>query len=995
MTLKLSTLNIVGQTHCDFELTKIVEIPELQCVLRELIHLPTSAQVMHVANDDPENLFCLSFQTIPTSSNGVAHVLEHTVLCGSKKFPISDPFFAMNRRSLNTFMNALTGSDFTCYPAASQVHKDFYNLLEVYIDAVFHPNLKELSFLQEGHRLEFADIKDPRSPLERRGIVYNEMKGALSSASSRLAEALNENLFPNLTYGHNSGGDPKEIPQLTHQELIEFHQTFYHPSRCLFFFYGNIPLEEHLNFIAKHALKDVVAAPPLPPLPRQPRFSKPVYRQLSYPISPSESPKDKTLIAFGWLTSHILEQQDVLALSILDIILMDTDASPLKMAFLKSEWCKQVSSYLEDDISEIPWSITLKGCNPENADNLENLLKETLTEIIKNGIPLEMIENAIHQLEFHHSEITGDQTPFGLSLFMRSALLKQHGANPELGLTIHSLFEEIRRKNLEDPHYLTQLLQKHLLDNPHFVRIVMTPDQNLGSKEVSDERIGLDLIQANLTEKQTFQIIKKSEELASYQKKQFEEDVDILPKVTLNDVPPTARDFPLKRETLGSLEVFSHHCFTNDIVYADLVFNLPDLPETDLPYVRLFTSLLSQVGCGNRSYKENLDYIQGNTGGVGAVLSLNLQATDHQKFQPSLHIKGKALNRKASKLFPLMHDMITTPDFKDITRLKEMMLKIYTTLHGALNQNALKYATNLSASPLNAASKIANSWYGLDYFYLIKELAQNFESHAQQLSDKLEELKQQVMCLENPHLVLSCDQSLYQHLKSVDFYGLQALEKRTSVPWKGDYSLKSIAPQGRIIASPVAFISHVLPTVSYIHPAAPALNIAAFLFDNLVLHTKIREQGGAYGGGSASNSMSGNFYFYSYRDPNIASTLQAFQDAIQTIASGDFDLDDLEEAKLEMIQALDSPISPGSRADLSYSWWREGKTHKMRQEFRSKLLELSQDDIIDAVEKQIKPNFEKGTTVAFAGKELLEKENEILKSGNHPLLTIKSIENPE
>jgi Zn-dependent M16 (insulinase) family peptidase len=257
---------------------------------------------MHIATEDPENLFCLSFQTIPDTSNGVAHILEHTVLCGSQKFPVKDPFFAMNRRSLNTFMNALTGADFTCYPAASQVPKDFYNLLEVYLDAVFHPDLKELSFLQEGHRLEFTNPADPQSPLEYKGIVYNEMKGALSSSSARLAEAINQSLFPDVTYGINSGGDPKDIPKLSYKELKEFHQKFYHPSRCLFFFYGNMPLESHLDFIAKHTLDQTEKQPPLPPLPLQPRFKEPVYRTLSYPIAPEEDPTDKALIGLTWLT---------------------------------------------------------------------------------------------------------------------------------------------------------------------------------------------------------------------------------------------------------------------------------------------------------------------------------------------------------------------------------------------------------------------------------------------------------------------------------------------------------------------------------------------------------------------------------------------------------------------------------------------------------------------------------------------------------------------
>ncbi len=991
MVTKSPHFHSVGQQYHDFKVTRLLEIPELQCTMRELVHIPTQAQVMHIGNDDPENLFCLSFPTLPYSSNGVAHILEHTVLCGSKKFPVSDPFFAMNRRSLNTFMNALTGADFTCYPAATQVTKDFYNLLDVYLDAVFHPNLKELSFLQEGHRLEFANPSDPNTPLEFKGIVYNEMKGALASGNARLSEAMNESLFPNLTYGYNSGGDPKDIPSLTYEELIQFHQTFYNPSRCLFFFYGNMPLEGHLDFIAKQALEGVVKVPPLPPLPAQPRYTHPVRRSLHYPISSDDSPADKALIGFGWLTCHILDQQEVLALSILEIILMDTDASPLKMALLKSGLCKQASSSIEDDISEIPWTIALRGCNEKQVDKLEKVLRKTLETIVHEGISLEMVENAIHQLEFYRSEITGDYAPFGLSLFMRSALLKQHGAQPDDGLRIHSLFEEIRRKNLEDPHYFTGLVKKYLIDNPHFVRIVMVPDTQLGKEEADLERATLDKIRSTLSQKQIDLIIEKSAELSTYQNREDDENIDLLPKVTLKDVPLTPRDYPLKQEKVGNLEVFSHACFTNDIVYADLVFHLPDMPEEDLPFLRLLTVVLSQVGCNGRDYKENLAYIQGNTGGVGATLSLNLQAADHKCFLPSLHIKGKALYRKAPKLFSLIHEMVKSTHLNDAPRLKEIILKHYSGLQSGLNQNALKYAINLSSSRLNVSSKIANDLYGLNYFWKVRELANNFDKEAPKLIAKLEEIYQTVMCVDNPHLVIGCDSVMYQEIKDHGFYGLKQLETHPYTPWRDGYSLEQTPSQGRVIASPIAFNSLVFPSVSYIHPHAPALHIVTFLFDNLTLHTRIREQGGAYGGGAASNTMSGIFYFYSYRDPQITKTLQAFHEAIELVLNGEFDEEDLEEAKLEMVQVLDSPISPGSRAEAAYGWLREGKTLDMRQAFRTKILALTKKDVIKAVKEVIVPNITKGSTVVFAGKELLERENDLLADQGLPPLEILPI----
>jgi len=987
MTIRSSHLRSVGEIYHQFKLIKSTEIPELQCWLRELVHEPTGAKVMHIDNDDPENLFCLSFQTLPDNSNGVAHILEHTVLCGSKKFPVKDPFFAMNRRSLNTFMNALTGSDFTCYPAASQVPRDFYNLLEVYLDAVFHPSLNKYSFLQEGHRLEFSQPLDPSSPLEFKGIVYNEMKGALSSATARLSEAINSTLFPDITYGYNSGGDPKEIPKLSYEELKEFYEVHYHPSRCLFFFYGNMSLEGHLDFIDEHTLKNGKKLPPLPPFPLQPRFTKPVYRELTYPIAPEEDLKQKTLIAFGWLTCHILEQQHALALNILEIILMDTDASPLQLALLKSGLCTQAYGFIDVELNEIPWGITLKGCDPESADGLEKVIRDTLENICQTGIPIHLIKNAIHQLQFHRSEITGDHAPFGLSLFMRSALLKQHGADPIEGLKIHSLFDQLHQAILSNPNYLTDLIKKYILDNPHCVRIVMKPDPQQGQKEAQAEKDSLIAIRESLTPTQAKELIKQAEELAQFQKMQEEEDIEILPKVCITDIPASAPKILLIEERTTNLTVFHHDVFTNDIAYGDLVFNLPNLDERDLAYLRLFTVVLTQVGCGGRNYQQNLDYVQGNTGGISAGISLNLQANQHHLFSPTFHLRGKALYRKVPELFSLLKETAATAQLADPERLKEIIVKHFTGMESRLNQSALKYAINLSASALNAPSRMANDLYGLSYFWEIRDLVKDFDQRADYILAKLQEIQEKVTCLKDPHLVLSCDTAMYDQLKKYDFYGLNEIEAHPYMDWQGNIPILPVSPQGRLIASPVAFIGKVFPTVSYTHPDSPALNIAAFLFDNLTLHAKIREQGGAYGGGAVSNAMSGNFYFYSYRDPNVVSTFNAFEEAVQNVINGHFDETDLEEAKFEMIQGLDSPISPGSQAEVAYGWWREGRTFDMRQSFRDKLLTLTCEDVIGAVKRIIVPNMNKVSTVVFAGRELLEKANlELVAEGKNPLV---------
>ncbi len=993
MLPKLTHLSAVGETYGNFKVTRVIEIHELQCILRELVHIPTGAQIMHIANDDPDNLFCLSFRTTPDSSNGVAHILEHTVLCGSKKYPVKDPFFAMTRRSLNTFMNAFTGTDFTCYPASSQVPKDFYNLLEVYLDAVFHPNLNQLSFLQEGHRLEFAVEGDPHSPLTYKGIVFNEMKGAMTSSTTRLMESLHQALFPDITYGYNSGGDPKEIPKLSYKELCEFHQKYYQPSHCLFFFYGNMPLEQHLDFIEKQTLKDSKKLQPLSPIGNQPRLTAPLQIEGEYPISPDEDSSDKAIIAFGWLTCHILNQEELLALTILEIVLMDTDASPLKLALLKSGLCKQVSASIDVEMSEVPVIATLRGCDPEDADKLEAVLRGTLKEIADHGIPMEQVENALHQLEFFRSEIGGNHAPFGLSLFMRSALLKQHGGNPEDALKIHSLFDQVRKRFLRDPLYLSQLIHQYFLDNPHFVRLVMLPKVNLNELEEEQERQLLNKMRQELSEKQVKGILKQTQELSQFQEKQADIDVDILPKISLEDVPVTSRIYPITQEVAGPLHLFHHNCFTNDITYADLVYNLPKIQEDELELVRLFTTLIAQMGCGKRTYAETLDYIQANTGGVGAYLSLNLQVVNPNSFVPTIGIRGKALYHKTNKLFPLMRDMIESIDFSDIGRLKEVILKQYISLQSSFNQNAMRYASQMAASSISVPSRISNAWNGIDYYRKIKQIAENIDVEIHPLSEKLRQLHGRLLGLQDPHLILSCDTKTYSELKQHKFYGLEDIETKSSITWQADFPLKKIERIGYPIASPVAFLTHIFKTVPYLHPDTPALGVAAGLFDNLVLHQRIREQGGAYGAGAVNHSLSGTFSFYAYRDPNISNSIIAIEEAIQSILNGEFEESDLEEAKLEIVQGLDAPVAPGSRADLAYSWYREGKTSEMRQAFRNRLLALTASDVIQAIKQHIVPAFDSGATVVFAGRELLEKENKALTAMHKQPFDIASVFN--
>lgn len=967
-----------------FRIVKELDLGEIQAKLTQVEHIASGAVILHIGNDDPENLFCLSFRTYPDSSNGAPHILEHTVLCGSKKFPVRDPFFSMTRRSMATFMNAMTGDDTTFYPASSQIPKDLYNLLDVYIDAVFFPTLSRVSFLQEGHRLEFADLADSSSPLEIKGIVYNEMKGALSSPDSRLYHGLMAALFPDTPYGYNSGGDPAAIRTLTYEQLVDFHKSYYHPSRCTFFFYGNLPLQDHLDYLEERLLSHVDPLPLPPPIPSQPRFSKPRALEGVYPVS-EEAEEERGLLAFGWLTCSPTDPGELLALEVIDLLLMATDASPLKEALLRSGLCKQANSYLDGDNRDVPWIFILRGLDPEDGEAIETLLLKRVEQFCNEPIPQRAIDAAIHQLEFDRCEINGDGHPYGLSLFGRTVPLLQQGGLPEDGLRIHTLFETLRER-CQTQGYLTGLLRRYLLDNPHRVRLVLRPDSELEEREAEEEEQWLAKQAESLTENDRKAIVAASLELAALQEE--EERLDSLPKISLSDVPSKAPLLPLTKKEASGLTRYHHDCFTNGVGYLSACFDLPQVEPADLPWLRLFTGMVSQVGSGGRDYRETLDAILEHTGGIGADLSLHPHATNFHRFQPTISLSGRALERKTPHLLTLMKEMATSCDFQDRARLRELIGKLYTGLEHSLVRNALPYATSIASAGISIASQIAESWWGLTFLHAIRELNGALEERMDGLIAKLEQFRERLFRAEGGALVISGSDPFVDEVERLDYGGLTQLDLQRSPHLSTAGELVESRSQGLVVASPVAFTCKLIPCVSYNHPDAPLLSVASRLFVDKVLHKRIREQGGAYGSGASCNPLFGTFHFYAYRDPNLATSLDAFDEAITMGAEGRFDAEELEEAKLRLLQKMDSPISPGSRALTAYGRLREGKSDAMRQKFREKILSATCDEVSEAVRTHLVKKWEGAITVAAANRDFLERENKALEAAGREALPI-------
>lgn len=958
----METIQAVGQTYKNFTITKYLPLEELQSTLIEAVHTVTGAKIMHIANQDVENLFCLSFPTYPSSSNGVAHILEHMVLCGSKKFPVKDPFFAMTRRSLNTYMNALTGQDFTCYPASSQIEKDFYNLLAVYLDAVFYPDLKPLSFAQEGHRLEYTEPKDPKSGLCFQGIVFNEMKGALANPESRLWESVLKYLTPDLTYCHNSGGDPKNIPDLTYQELKSFHETFYHPSHCLFFFYGNIPLSKHLDFIEENVLKNFSKVAPLAPINLQKKFSKPVFAEEFYPIASKEKLNKKHFICLSFLTEQIIHQEETLALCLLESLLLDHDASCLKKALLKSRLCTSVDSSVDIEMSQIPFSILCKGCDKNDKEKIQKIIFQTLENC---SFTEDEIEGCLQGLEFERTEIGSGGMPFGLTLFFKAGLIKQHGSNPENALLIHSLFNDLREK-LKNPSYLRNLIDKYFLKNPHYLVLVMSPDPELDAKEKQQENERLKKLEKEVNPEE---ILKQTENLEKYQHQTEHQVLDCLPKLTLKDVPEKTIDFPLHKETLGFVDIFHHDVFTNKILYADLVIDLEPLPEDLLPLLSIYSKFVTELGFGSQTYEDCLHFQQAHTGEFYAQIGLFPSSKNPNILKPSLCIRGKCLYRFAEKLFELFSQLLEGANLTEKHRIQELLSEHVTLLEQKINKSALSYASQLAMQGFNKPSQFQEKLSGLYYYNQVLNFAKDFDGFVK----KLQDLQKMILNFEKLSLILSCDRSMFDQIKKTSFYN--RLNKKPTIvhkQWDPFFEKQKIESQARIISSSVAFTVQGFSCINVMHKDSAYLCIATELLSNCYLHTSIREKGGAYGSGASYSPVTGNFHFYAYRDPNLSRTLQEFTLGWEKICRKDFTDQELEEAKLGVIQALDTPVTPANRAFTAFGWEKSERSLQNRQEFRQNILKATKEDIALALKTHIQPT--QGVVVSFLGEALLQKE---------------------
>ncbi|WP_298447873.1 insulinase family protein [uncultured Marinobacter sp.] len=950
--------------HPAFEKLRSHRIDTLNLDVEEYRHIKTGARHLHLAADNDENVFFVALRTFPMDSTGVAHILEHTALCGSERYPVRDPFFMMIRRSLNTFMNAFTSSDWTAYPFASMNRKDFDNLLSVYLDSVFFSKLDPLDFAQEGHRLEFEKPDDPSTDLVYKGVVYNEMKGAMSSATSQLWQNLSSHLFPTTTYHYNSGGEPDHIVDLSYDDLIRFYKHHYHPSNAIFATYGNIPAHEHHERFEELALKRFDKLDIELPVRDEKRMYAPVRVEQGYGVTEGEDTAGKTHIVMGWLLGHSFDLQENLEGQLLSSVLLENSASPLMRALETTDIGHAPSPMcgLEDSNREMTFVCGIEGSEPEKLKDLEALIETTLQKVVEEGVSEERLEAILHQLELHQREIAGDSFPYGLQLIMSAIAPMVHGGDPVELLDLEPVLATLREK-IRDPQYIPDLIRRKLMNNPHRVTLTLRPDDKLDGRRQQAIREALAKRKAELTSEEVAQIVERAKALEERQMRK--DDDSILPKVDLTDVPLQMPEPEARFDGDISATVYARG--TNGLIYQQVVLPLPDLTDDELLLLPYYGALISEVGCGDLDYLQMQDRISAESGGIGASFSAKGRVDDVQSLSGYMIFSGKALARNRTALTKLLRDVYTSARFDEKDRVREIIAQIRARREQSVTGSGHALAMGAASQGMGPGAWLSFRLGGLAGIRGTKELDQSLKDPAaldafcKQLASLHDRIRQQarefLLIGEDEHLP-----ALIDDLKSC----WQGDEGTASSSWAME-PVNFVTREAWLTSTQVNFCARAYSTVPIDHPDAAALTVLGGFLRNGYLHRAIREKGGAYGGGASQDSVNGTFRFFSYRDPRLTETLEDFDRALIWLQETEHEYQELEESILGVIGQLDRPRSPAGAARHAFHNKLFGRSAEQRARFRERVLSVTLDDLKRVATTWLQA--EKASTAVVTGSE--------------------------
>lgn len=912
-----------------------------------LRHKKTGARVALLSNDDENKVFYIGFRTPPQDSTGVAHIIEHSVLCGSRQFPVKDPFVELVKGSLNTFLNAMTYPDKTIYPVASLNDKDFQNLMHVYLDAVFYPNIYQNKniFLQEGWHYE---LESPEDELTINGVVYNEMKGAFSSPDDVLEREVMNSLYPDTAYGYESGGDPDVIPRLTYVEFLAFHKKYYHPSNSYIYLYGNMDMAEKLTFIDEEYLS---AFEPLlvdSALTDQPPFEKTNRVVREYPVGEDESEEDNAYLSLNMTAGSSLDRELYVAFQILDYALCSAPGAPLKQTLIERGLGKDVYSIYENGIKQPYFSVISKNVDARREQEFIDAVQEVLDGIVKKGFDRRALLAGINYYEFKYREADFGSYPKGLmyGLQILDSWLYDD-TMPFIHVEANDTFAALREK--VDTGYFEGLVKEYLLENPHRSVVVLNPKKGLSEENDNKLKEELALKKASLGCEEIERIIEEAKELSAFQEAaDSREDLEKIPLLTREDLKKEAAGFINEERKIGDTPVLFHNIFTNGIGYLRLIFRLDDIPAQYYPYIGILKSTLGLLNTEHFIYGDLFNEMNIVTGGMAAVNNAYCSVEDVDCCRVTMELKTKVLYENTSKAIELMREIIMTSDFGDAKRLREVLAEGQSRLQSQMMSAGHIIAASRALSYGSPSGVIGEVLSGVDVYRLITDLYDHFEERKDDLIAKLKELARMIFRKEN----LMVD---FVGTKEGCEYLAQPVEALKASLYNCPVEKGKFVPaavrrnEGFMTSGQVQYVCRAGNFRKKGLPYKGALRVLKVMMGYEYLWVNVRVKGGAYGC-MCSFGRTGDCYFVSYRDPNLKGTIDVYEKAADSIASFEADERTMTQYIIGALSDLDVPMTPATRGLYSLSAYMTGVTQEMVQKERDELLAATPQDIRELAE---------------------------------------------
>lgn len=917
-----------------FELVEARDVPELNTHARLFRHLKTGAELISLENDDENKSFAISFRTPPTDDTGLPHILEHSVLCGSRKYPSKEPFVELIKTSLNTFLNAITWPDRTVYPVASQNLQDFYNLIDVYMDAVFHPLITENTLRQEGWHYEVAED----GTLVYKGVVFNEMKGAYSVPESVLGDAIQQALMPDTPYAFDAGGNPAAIPDLTYEQFKQFHATYYHPSNAKIIFYGDDDPTERLRLMAAY-LDAFEAIEVNSELPLQANFDTPRTVTKAYDAGDEGADSNKAMTTVSWLLPEITDMETMMALEILSHALVDTPASPLRKALIDSGLGEDiVGGGFDDEIRQANFSIGLKGIAGEDANKVEQLILKTLSDLAEDGLDPATVAASLNTIEFAYRERNTGRFPRGLAVGILGILPRwTHGANPIDAASFEAPLNRIKEQAAGNDRFFTELIGRYFVDNPHRVTVILTPDPELGAQRDAAERARLDTVLAGMTDDDVQAVRSIQEQLKAAQEAPDDpEAIAKIPTLTLDDVERDIKITPQAILDYGGTPIYYHDLPTSGVAYVDIGLNLFALPQTYLPYVDLFGQALTQMGTESEDFVALIQRIGTQTGGIGASTTTSVQR-DGTGSQAYLFLRAKAMATQTQDLFDLLRDILLTVKLDNQERFRQMVLERKARLEQFVTAGGHIVALRRIRAQFNTADWATEQMSGLTNLFFVRELVQKVENDWESVLAALEAVRD--------HLVKRAAMIVNVTLEADHWQATRPqLEAFLDAMPGGEAALhtweRADSPTHEGLTAPVQvnYVGKGANLFDLGYELSGSTQVVAKVLNLDYIWNEVRVKGGAYGGALVFDPTAGSGVFISWRDPNLVETLNVYDGAAHYLKGFAMSQAEIEKNILGTIGDLDAYLLPDAKG--FGAMWRHllGYTDAMRQQYRDQVL---------------------------------------------------------